>query len=329
MSEAFIQFAIAATVIMAAGILLTISADKIAEETNLGRVFIGSIVLAGSTSLPELVVGLNAIRLNQPDLAVGDLLGGSLLNLFILALLDICFRQPKSAFSNEFGHHTMSALLSINLTALVGIGILSQLSISYAGVGLFIWITTFVYLLGLRFTYINPENENKGSSRLAFIYRKTFITALIKFIISTIVIFITAPYLIEAADKIAHISGLGHTFVGTTLVAISTSLPELVATIVAFRMGAPDLAIANIFGSNTFNMLLLFPLDSFYPETLLSSVKNSHALTALCLITVTSVAALGQLSRKRERIRLWEPSSPLILFLTLSFLYLLFVIRNN
>lgn len=329
MSEVFIQFAIAASIIIGAGILLTISADRIADETGLGRIFIGSIVLAGATSVPEFMVDLNAIRFNQPDLAVGDLLGSSLFNLFILALLDICFRRPISAFSSEFGHHTMSALLSINLTALVGIGILSQLSISFAGVGLFTWIIAFVYLTGLRFTYRRPEKMEKSVRWKELVLRKTFIKALIGILISAGIILVVAPYLIEAADQIAHLSGLGHTFVGTTLVALSTSLPELVATFVAFRIGAPDLAIANIFGSNTFNMILLLPLDIYYPGIIFSSVHPGHALTAFCVVTVTSIATLGQMSRKREKIRLWEPSSPLIVFLTLGFLYLLFVVKNN
>ena len=80
---------------------------------------------------------------------------------------------------------------------------------------------------------------------------------------AALLIFLAAPYLAQAAAQIAAETGLGDTFVGTTLVALATSLPELVATIAAMRMGSLDLAIGNIFGSNAFNMLLLVPLGGF------------------------------------------------------------------
>ena len=321
-----LQFSIAALVIIVAGGFLTKFADDIADETGMGRVMVGSILLAGATSLPELMVDLNAVWLDQPDLAVGDLLGSSLFNLFILAFVDSVFRHPRRAFSSDFAHHAQAAVLSINLTGLVGIGILSRVSSSFAGVGLFTWIVGIAYLIGVRLTFIHhdektdskpPQSKASGKSR-------ALAKAILGFVVSAVVILIAAPYLVHAADQIAARSGLGHTFVGTTLVALSTSLPELVATIAAFRMGAPDLALGNIFGSNTFNMLLLFPLDALYPATLFSSVRPTHALTAFCVIVVSSIAVLGQISRKREKTRIWEPSSELIVILVLGFLYLLY-----
>ncbi len=133
--------------------------------------------------------------------------------------------------------------------------------------------------------------------------------------------------MVRAADQIATTSGLGHTFIGTTLVALITSLPELVTTIAAFRMGAPELALGNIFGSNTFNLLLLLPLDALQSEALLSRTHSSHALTAFCVIIIGSIAVMGQVSRKRGKNHIWEPSSGLIALLTPAFLYLLYRVR--
>lgn len=327
METALLHFILSAAVIIAAGIILTKFADRLADETGLGRALVGSILLAGATSLPELMVDLNAVWLNQPDLAVGDLLGSSLFNLFILALVDTCFRHPHRAFSRDFAHHAQTAVLSINLTALVGIGILSHLSISFIRIGLFTWIIGIVYLIGARRTFAHSIEEQKCSKSahwFELLKRKSILYTIIGFLVSTCTILIAAPFLVRAADKIAALSGLGHTFVGTTLVALSTSLPELVATITAFRIGASDLALGNIFGSNTFNMLLFLPLDLFFPETLFSSVRPIHALTAFCVITVSSVAVMGQISRKREKTRIWEPSSELIVILVPAFLYLLY-----
>ncbi|MEW6058122.1 MAG: sodium:calcium antiporter [Bdellovibrionota bacterium] len=322
MTGVLIQFLISASVVIVAGLILTKCADRIAEVTGFGRALIGSILLAGATSLPELMVDINAIRSIQPDLAVGDLLGSSLLNLLILALLDSLFRHPRRSFSNEFASHAQTAILSINLTALVGIGILAQLSVSIFGVGIFMWIVGFVYLIGIK---LNFSHQSTNTNR--FTWKNTLATPIIGFIGSTVMISLAAPYLVQAADELATITRLGHSFVGTTFVALATSLPELVATLAAFRMRTPDLALGNIFGSNTFNMILFFPLDVLYPGILLSSVRPMHALTAFCIVAVSSVAVLGQVSRKREKTRLWEPSSELIVLMTLGSLYLLYYVK--
>ena len=322
MVAALVQFGVSALVIIGAGVFLTKSADRLAEETGLGKVIVGSILLAGATSLPELMVDINAIWLDQPDLAVGDLLGSSLLNLLILAVVDTAFRHPRRAFSSEFAQHAGNAVLSINLTALVGVGILSQLYLSIFGVGLFIWFVVGVYFVGLSLNFRLPAKDGGGRLKGRILNR-----SMIEFVASAGVILVAAPYLVRSADQVARLSGLGHTFIGTTLVALATSLPELVTTIAAFRIGAPDLALGNIFGSNTFNMILFFPLDALYPGALLQSVRPAHALTAFCVVAVSSVAVMGQISSKREKVRLWEPSSPLIVLIVIGSLYLLYRVR--
>lgn len=322
MGIVLLQFGLAAMAIILAGSFLVRCADRIAEETGWGRILVGSVLLAGATSLPELMVDVNAIFLNQPDLAVGDLLGSSLFNLFILAVVDSIYRHPRRAFSGEFVHHAQTAVLSIHLTALVGIGILSRVSISFLGVGLFVWLLGIGYLISLRLVFSHPVANATSDYRRR--NGRVLLQSVTGFVAAAGVVLLAAPYLVRAADQLARLSGLGHTFIGTTLVAISTSLPELVATIAAFRLGAPDLALGNVFGSNSFNMILFFPLDAFFPGTLLSSVGTPHALTAFCVITSSSVAVMGQISRKRERVRIWEPSSELIALMTMGFLYLLY-----
>lgn len=106
--------------------------------------------------------------------------------------------------------------------------------------------------------------------------------------------------------------------------AIATSLPELISTLAAFRMGAPDLALGNIFGSNTFNLVLVFPLDFLYPKILLNSVHPSHGITAMGIVIVTCVAVMGQIYRKKQRLRFAEPSSEIIVILIFLFLFLIY-----
>lgn len=330
------QFLMSAGVIVVAGSFLTRFADKIGEETGLGRILAGSILLASATSLPELMVDINALRIDTPDLAVGDLFGSSLFNLLILATLDFSFPSSfrRTAFSSDFLHHSLAAVLSILLTAIAGLGILVHLNVEVFGIGPFTWALLVTYLFGLRLIFFDRKIDTSiqdaapSTPLLQLIQRKSLQRALLGYITSSTFILLAAPYLIEAADQIAKISGLGHTFIGTTLVALSTSLPELVATLAAIRMGAPDLALGNIFGSNTFNMVLLIPLDLIYSKPILSSVRTVHAITAFCVVAVTSVAVLGHLYRKKDRLRFAEPSSEVIVALIVLSLYLIFRFAN-
>lgn len=336
MTIILLQFISSALLIVIAGSFLTKFADKIAEATGWGRMFIGGLLLAGATSLPELMVDLKAVEMDLPDLAVGDLLGSSLFNLLILSTLDFSFPSTfrHTAFSPVFLHHSLAAVLTILLTSLVGIGILSRLENSILGVSVFSWAIILVYLYGLRLIFMDsnskPNADVKSNENIKTNWMKSrpFHLAFLGYMASALVILVAAPYLVHAADELAKFSGLGHTFIGTTLVALATSLPELVATLAAFRMGAPDLALGNIFGSNAFNMILFVPLDFMYPKVLFSHVKSIHAVTAFGVVAATSVAIIGQLYRKKERSRFTEPSSEIVVIVILFFLFLLFHIKS-
>lgn len=324
-----LQFSASAIVIIIAGSFLTTFSDKIATATGWGRLFVGGLLLAGATSLPELLVDMRSIEMGLPNMAVGDLLGSSLFNLLILATLDFTFPSAfkRTAFSPKYLHHALGAVLTIVLTAVIAIGIVSRVEISFGGVSLFIWLTLIIYLYGLRLIFIEANNKEAIQQAPVAAPAKKYRSILGAFggyFASASIILVAAPYLVQAADEIAKRSSLGHTFIGTTLVAITTSLPELVSTLAAFRMGAPDLALGNIFGSNAFNMILFFPLDWMYPKTLLSSIKVTHAVTALSVIAATSIAVMGQLYRKKERSRFAEPSSETVVVVIILFLLLLY-----
>lgn len=328
MSSALIQFASSALVIVLAGYFLTKCADAFAERTKLGKALVGSIFLAAATSLPELFVDINAIKNNQPDLAVGDLFGSSLFNLLILAIADLMHRNSKSMFSKSAQSHAISALMTINVTAIAGLAVLSGKYISQASVmdvSLPVFGVLLSYILCIRLIYSNQKMIVSSSEK----HEADIMTlpkAIGGYLASTVILFITAPYLTHAAAVIADESGLGNTFVGTTLLAFCTSLPELVSTITAVRMGAFDLAIGNIFGSNSFNMILLVPLDFFFKGPLLAAVSQTHALTAMATIVTTSVAAMGQLYQVEKRIKLIEPDALVIIVITVGFLTFLYFI---
>lgn len=332
-----LEFLALAAVVVLAGTFLARSADQIAEITRLGRLLIGSVLLAAVTSLPELTVDLSAVRQGMPDLAAGDLFGSSLMNLLILAVLDLAHRSGGKMLSREAAAHALSATLSIALTALAGMAILTATRLpesSFLGIGIWSWGIFVAYLLGVRMIFLDQRVSARAAADAAEaaeldkggkqpVQPPLWKPAVI-FSVAAIVLFLAGPRLAYTAGQLADLSGLGKTFVGTTLVALCTSLPELVASITALRMKSFDLVIGNVFGSNAFNMILFLPLDGTHPGSLFADISPSHAVTSLAVILATTVAVLGQLYHVEKRRRVVEPDALLMLLILGGALFLVY-----
>jgi cation:H+ antiporter len=329
METAILKFALSALVIVIAGTTLTRYADAIAELTKLGRLLVGSIFLAAATSLPELAVDVSAARLHLPDIAVGDLFGSCLFNLLILGVLDLTHHSRGRLLSRSSAAHALSGTASISLMAVAGIAVFSRVGLAVGPWGIGSLAVGGAYLLTIRLTYYDEQfaaRQQPGEVRdaRAAPQHVSLRHAVIGYVIAAGVILAAAPVLAGAADEIATHTGLGRTFVGTTMVALSTSLPELVTTFTAIRLSAFDLALGNIFGSNAFNMGLLAVVDLAYSGPLLAEVSPVHALTCFSAILVTAVAVLGQLYRVESRTRLLEPDAWIVILLVLGTLALIY-----
>ena len=325
MLGAIVHFTIAAAVVIGAGSVLARMADRIADLTGLGRLLIGTVLLAGATSLPELGVDISAVRAGLDDLAVGDLLGSSLFNLLILAIADLLHARRGVLFTRVSQAHALSGMLSIMLTAIVAMMLVLRPgdAMTFGGVGAGSVIVAITYILGVRMVYRDQRLAKMGAEVVESVdaagpsHRRQLWRAIAMFGGAAAVIFIAAPFVAQAAGVIADESGLGGTFIGTTLVAASTSLPELVATIAAVRMGAFDLAVGNIFGSNTFNMAMLLPIDLASNGPLLSTASRTHAATAIWVVVITSVTIMGLLYHEEKRRRFIEPDAFAVIGLVL------------
>lgn len=328
-----VEFLCSAAVVIAAGTFLARAADRLAELTGLGRLLVGSVLLAGATSLPELSVDISAALRGLEDLAVGDLMGSSLANLMILAVADLMHRTRGRMLSRALAAHAISGAMSMILTALCGVMILSRFGVNLAGVGLGSLIVFAAYVLGVRIVYYDQRFARAEAERTHAgpppqpRRRADLLRTLGWFSLAAAIILVAAPFVARSAGRIAELTGLGNTFVGTTLVAFSTSLPELVATVASVRMGAFDLAVGNIFGSNAFNMALLLPVDLASRGPLLSTVSATHALTCLWVVVVTAVAVVGQLYHVERRRQLVEPDAILVIGLVIAALVMVYRFR--
>jgi cation:H+ antiporter len=308
---ALLVFVLAGVVIVAAGTSLARSADDIAEASRLGHLWVGSVLLAGATSLPELITDISAVRLGAVDLAVGDLFGSSMANMLILAVLDAVSRR-RQVLQQAALDHALAASLALALNAAAAALVFLRpdftvLRVSPASFGLFL-----LYLAGSRAVYRNaarfplvpaPDPTHPGTPR------PTLRRALLKFGVASLAILAVAPAFAWAAKQISVQTGLGETFVGTWLVGMSTSLPEFVASFAAVRMGSFDMAVGNLFGSNAFNMAILLALDLAQPGSLWTVVDSGHVLSALIGIVLMALGIAAIMYRAERRFALVEPDS--------------------
>lgn len=319
---AWLQLLLSALIVLIAGTKLSQYGDRIAEGTGLGGLWIGVILMAGATSLPEVLTVISAGLVEAPDLAAGDLLGAGLSNMLALAVIDLSHRQ-KQVWQHAALDHALIASLAMALTALAGLGTLFHTDWAYAGVGLETTLIAVAYVLGIRIVFRQEALRHQEKARERVIQMldavpasdnpRWFLRAGLGFGASSLGILLAAPILVISAQQIAEETGISTTFIGTFLVAITTSLPELVTAFAAVRLGAFDLAVGNLFGSNAFNMCALFFADVAYRQgPLLNAVSPTHAITALVGVILMSVGLMGIIYRAEKRFLLVEPDSLLM-----------------
>ncbi len=297
MINPWLQFLISAAIIVFAGSKLTKSAAVVAENTGIGTAWAGALMLPLATSLPEMVTTLRSVVIDAPDMAMGNLLGSCLFNLALLGVID--FLHRRGALTAHVGRgHIITASLGLVSVCLASIAILRLSLLPVGWIGFETLCIAIVYLVGSRLLYKyerrNAGIVSSGGSLPDGCKNESTLRAALQFIFAALFIVLAGVLVTDASDRIALQTGLGHTFVGSLFLAVSTSLPETVTTITAVRLGYLDMAVANVFGANFMNLFIVFPADLLYRSgPLLDAVSEVHLLSALMVILFSVVIIFG------------------------------------
>jgi cation:H+ antiporter len=334
MVQMLLSFLGLALIILICGKKLSYLGDAIAEHLGLGKAWIGLVMVASVTSLPELTVGISSVSLvGSADLALGNIMGSCVFNLFMLSLID-AFIPIESVFSKASVSHTLAGSMSIILFALVGLALFLPESFvisSWIGVSSVSFIA--VYFVSMRIIYQyerklllgKPLTENAVPPTPPTITLKK---AVMHYVLNAVIVVGAALFLPGFAEKIAVETGLGESLVGTLFLAASTVLPEFAVTVGAMRIGALDLAVGNLIGSNLFNILILAVDDIFYTKGyLLKDASDANMASVFTVIIMTAVAIAGltyRISRKRFFLA-WD--AMVIALMYILNLYLLYHLR--
>jgi len=297
----YLQFSLCALMIIFSGWFLSVYADIIAEKTKLGRGFIGLILLSAVTSLPELITSISAIVIrNAPDLSLGNILGSNMFNIFIIAFLEILIVRKPILYS--ISKENMTYIGFMILATMSAIMAMLGFDVSVWDVSLFSMVIGGLYLAAMFTGYknIGKETEDEApryvSSKLS--------SALLMFVLLGSVIVVTGSYATVLADKIALSTNLGRTFVGGLLLAAMTSLPEVITSVSSARLGAYDMIVGNILGSNLFNLGIIFIADLLYREgSVFADPKGNQIIPALFSIILVSLMIFGIMRKKPSKDR--------------------------
>jgi cation:H+ antiporter len=322
----WLEYMVCATLIIAAAVVLSRYSDVLAEKTGLGRAWIGAILLAGVTSLPELASGVSAVAwLKAPNLAAGSILGSCLFNLVLLALMDLAY-QPGSILAQAQEGHLLSAALGVLLLGPVAAGVL--LGPNLNGWGIFGVSAVSLAIMGLyvvgarliaRFEQRRLAEVLEREAQVLHYERISARRAYAVFILSSLAVVGLGIWLASIGDRLSAETGLSRSFVGNLFLAVSTSLPEVAASLAAVRIGAIDLAISNVLGSNLFNVMILFIYDlADGPANFWAALSPTHAFAAVAAIMMTGVAMVSLIYRASPRtpFRLnWDGAALLAMYL--------------
>jgi cation:H+ antiporter len=306
----WLQFAACAAVILYAGGQLSRHGDVLAKKTGLGGGWIGLVLLATVTSLPELITSVSAVTLhNLPDMAVSGLLGSCMFNMMVIAVLDLLSRPRPIAMMVHQGH-MLSAGFGIVMIGLAAVDIsfnkyLPVFEVLHNVDPICLFYLP-VYLLAMKLIYAYEKRAVKdgmfpgakaedGGGKLG--------VTIALFVLNALLIVGAASYLPSIGEEIGRITGWGQSFIGSSFIAIATSLPEITVSVAAARMGAFDMAVANLLGSNLFNLVILALTDFCYVKApLLRDCSPANALPALAAMISMAIVIIGLTYRSEKKI---------------------------
>jgi cation:H+ antiporter len=323
-----------------AGTRLSYLIDAIAEQTNIARAFMGLVFLATATELPEMVTTITAASAGNGKLAINNMFGGMMLQLAVLAIAEMfIIKGTLSSMPRNTAVVVAGLLIIPSLSLLLLLSFTGDFAlVAHMGVGsvliaiLYVLSMFILWKIEDRNTWspVDLPNEqiSHGEKRRNRYDDLPLRKLIIYSIIAGLIILFSGVFVVQVAETLAVQTGLGSSFIGVSLLALTTSMPELSTSIAAIRVKAYTMAIANIFGSNLIMTFLIFPVDLFFLEgPILDHIDLSASIALVSGIFLTAIYCIGLLTRPKVRIFGMGIDSMLVLFFYVISLIILYHVR--
>jgi len=260
--------------------------SAIATKFKIPQLVIGLTIVAMGTSAPEAAVSISAALKGSADITIGNIVGSNIMNVLVIlgissVITPLAVAKSTIRIETPFMIAITLVLLALGYNGTLGIwsGIILLL--------LFAAYLTYLFIVAMK----NKEEEEAPKE-------VTVIKALVWTVIGLALIVLGSNVTVDAATAIAHVLGLSERFIGLTIVALGTSLPELFTSVVAAKKGNADIAIGNIVGSNIFNILLVVGLSALIvPVPFAQSFRFDMMVAILAGVLLLVCSLKGSLKR--------------------------------
>lgn len=336
-----VLFLIAAYAVWIAGTQLAVVAEEISDRHQLGKDIMGLVFLAAATELPEIVTTMFAALQDQARLLLNNMFGGIAMQTAMLAIADlVAINVAITRFPSKPTPILEGVLLILILAVLQGIILIGDTAVfGHVGIGaillagLYVWIIQLLRKQDRNSIWVPVEIPNVPTSEsakglLARIAGESNHALHRRFAMASAAILVFGILLVVSAEQLAVQTGLGTSFIGATLLAGSTSLPELSTTVMAVRLHSYTMAISNIFGSNLIMVLLILPADIAYVHgPLLQQADASASFALICGMVVTAIYVVGLIVRGSRRVMGMGYDSAAVLGVYICSLGVLYALR--
>lgn len=278
--------------------ILVQGSSNVAARFGISEIIIGLTIVSIGTSMPELIVNIVASIRGNSEMAIGNVLGSNIANLLLILGLTAMFR------SLPVSRNTVIAEIPFSIAAILLIGFLANANL-WGETDVIVGLSRidgalimFFFFVFFAYIYMMAVSEKNGGGlddvELGIPMWKSW--AFI--VLGIVMLFLGGKWVVEGAIELSRLMGMSETFISLTVVAVGTSLPELVTSIAAARKGNVDLAVGNIVGSNIFNALWILGLSSSIKDIPFNRIANTDLL--LVVFATLLVLILMIISRKLE-----------------------------
>ena len=278
-------FVVGLVLIIKGGDWFVDSAVFIANLTGIPKFIIGATIVSVATTLPELTVSVTGVIDGELDLAVGNAVGSVTANIGLIMGISLVCMPAVIKRSQFWLKGTLMSAAALLLWVLCKDGTLHMLP-SFA---LFVLLAVYVW------DNIRDAKNDVGSDEREVVDKKDLPKQIVMFIIGIAAIVVGSKLLIEYGSEIALLLGVPSAIIGVTMVAIGTSLPELITTLTAIRKKESSMSIGNIVGANIIDLAMILPICSVVSDGKLTIAEQSYALDMPICFAMTLIAVLPPL----------------------------------
>ena len=290
-------FMVGAVFVIKGGDYFVDAASWIAEVSGIPKLIIGATVVSVATTLPEMLVSVMAATQGKVDMSIGNAVGSVTANIGLIMAISLIFMP---SIINRKDYLLKSVLMLLASLVIILCGFTGKISVPFCVVLLVIFAVFIYENVSTAKKNITDNKSDEIESSLK--EKKTVIINIIKFIVGTVGIVWGADLLVDNGSELARMLGVSERIIGVTLVAVGTSLPELITTVTAILKKQSALSVGNILGANIMDLTLIMPLSAIIsgkslPVSRISAIIDLPACLIVGLIAVVPAMFRSKFSR--------------------------------